>query len=55
MLEAQEMLAGLCESYGSVISLAVYVGVLAEDKLAAESQIAATVAAVKTEFDRCET
>jgi hypothetical protein len=47
----QEMLAGLCESYGSVISLAVYVGVLAGDE-DAETRIASSVAAVKSEFDR---
>lgn len=52
MLIMQEMLAGLCESYGSVISLAVYVGVVAGDADAGTS-IARTVAAVKSEFDRC--
>lgn len=48
----QEMLAGLCESYGSVISLAVYVGILAGDE-DADTRIASSVAAIKSEFDRC--
>ena len=47
----QEMLSGLCESYGSIISLAVYVGVLTGDA-DAETRIASSVAAVKSEFDR---
>ena len=51
-LSRQAMIAGLCRSYGSVISLAVYVGILADDPAAAAATLAAATAALKDEFDR---
>ena len=49
----QGMIAGLCESYGSVISLATYVHVLTEDLDKADSIIGRATAEVRAEFERC--
>lgn len=50
-MSRQAMIAGLCESYGSVVSLAVYVGMLADDPNAAAA-IANSTEAIRKEFDR---
>lgn len=50
-MSLQDMIAGLCESYGSVISLVVYVGVLAGDVFA-HNVIANSISAVQAEFNR---
>ncbi len=52
-MSRRSMIAGLCASYASVISLAVYVSVLADDPAAAAA-IAIATAAIGAEFDRCE-
>lgn len=53
MRALQGMIAGLCESYGSVISLATYVHVLTEDLDKADSIIGRATAEVRAEFERC--
>lgn len=49
----QGMIAGLCESYGSVISLATYVHVLTEDADRADTIVGRATADLRAEFDRC--
>lgn len=48
----QRSIAGLCSSYGSVVSLAVYVPVVARDPNSLESAVSNATALIKEEFNQ---